>query len=131
VTNEPGLSEPTRRLHRLAKDFTGQKFGRLQALECVASGPVWLCRCECGGRREVRARQLRDGAVTCCGCLVPKRPAIVIEAASKVAPKPCSSCVHWAPLEGSDLGGWCKAERFMSGKPWTGRCPYQAKGGQA
>lgn len=40
---------PIQRKNRI-KDYTGQRFGRLVALECVGTnkyGAVWKCKCDC------------------------------------------------------------------------------------
>lgn len=56
------------------KDISGMKFGKLTAVSPVASnrhGKVrWLCRCECGGTREVLGNHLRNGSTKSCGCLI-------------------------------------------------------------
>lgn len=55
-------------------DITGQRFGRLVAVERIpglnSSGQaVYLCRCDCGTEKEIRAGYLRDGRTKSCGCL--------------------------------------------------------------
>lgn len=54
-------------------DLTGLRFGRWTVLERAENtrGGMsrWLCRCECGNARVVRAAQLRRGASLSCGCL--------------------------------------------------------------
>ena len=53
-------------------DLTGQRFGKLTALE---PGPrkgndtTWWCKCDCGNRTLVRTAHLRSGQTTSCGCL--------------------------------------------------------------
>jgi len=53
-------------------DLTGQRFGRLTAIkraENDATGRAqWLCQCECGGGKTVKADLLRRGSTTSCGC---------------------------------------------------------------
>lgn len=52
-------------------DLTGQKFGRLTALDFVGkrgSQSVWLCRCDCGKELMVAGQSLRRGVSTSCGC---------------------------------------------------------------
>lgn len=59
------------------KDITGQRFGRLVALELVgfkadAKGnkkAVWLCKCDCGNSIEVCGIDLRSGHIKSCGCI--------------------------------------------------------------
>jgi hypothetical protein len=51
-------------------DITGQKFGRLTAIE-VTREPghrAWMCRCDCGGETIVRAALLTTGHSRSCGC---------------------------------------------------------------
>lgn len=51
-------------------DITGQRFGRLVALERVNSKGAsrWRCRCDCGAETTVLAASLRNGSTTSCGC---------------------------------------------------------------
>lgn len=60
-----------RNLHQI-KDLTGQKFGRLTALQRLdkrkGSSFAWLCRCDCGKIAEVSANALLQGTVQSCGC---------------------------------------------------------------
>ena len=59
------------------KDITGQKFGRLTAIELIglkadASGnrrAFWLCKCDCGNYVEVCGVDLRSGHTKSCGCI--------------------------------------------------------------
>ena len=55
------------------KDLTGERFGRLTALRVLRtepkSGVIWLCRCDCGGEKEVPASRLTRGVTKSCGCL--------------------------------------------------------------
>jgi hypothetical protein len=53
-------------------DISGQTFGRWAVVERShrrSKGAYWLCRCECGLERVVRARSLRRGISRSCGCL--------------------------------------------------------------
>lgn len=56
------------------KDLSGQRFGRLVALEPTgersAKGTtVWRCRCDCGKETLAEVTQLLHGAKRSCGCL--------------------------------------------------------------
>ena len=55
-------------------DITGQRYGRLVALEYVGSSSkkqaLWLCQCDCGQKTTVRGAQLRGGRTKSCGCLM-------------------------------------------------------------
>ena len=54
------------------KDITGQKFGRLTAIELVETKgniPYWLCKCDCGNDVKVSVYSLIKGGTKSCGCL--------------------------------------------------------------
>ena len=57
---------------RAAPELKGQRFGRLMVLkkaEPTARGEtVWLCECDCGKVRKVRAMNLVYGTTKSCGC---------------------------------------------------------------
>ena len=59
-------------MHFNASDLTGQRFGKLVAEKPDgrdAQGRIfWICACDCGKSKRVRASHLRSGAVTSCGC---------------------------------------------------------------
>lgn len=70
-----GNFKPTIR-ERGVKDITGQKFNSLTAVRWLRNtryGAEWLCLCDCGTEREVRASNLRSGAVKSCGCKMRSR----------------------------------------------------------
>ena len=53
-------------------DLTGQRFGRLM-VECKTipnkSGAMqWMCICDCGARKEICGKHLRNGKTRSCGC---------------------------------------------------------------
>ena len=61
-----------RRVHSL--DLTGSKFGRLDVIaKAQVKGPrgeiYWVCKCNCGNTKNVRANQLTRGVTKSCGCL--------------------------------------------------------------
>ena len=52
-------------------DISGQKFGKLTAIERsgkIGGKNAWLCQCECGKHRRVIAWYLKTGKITSCGC---------------------------------------------------------------
>lgn len=53
-------------------DITGEKFGRLTAIEhikgCRGNPPKWKCICECGNITYVETNKLKSGHTTSCGC---------------------------------------------------------------
>ena len=53
------------------QDLTGQTFGRLTALrfDGYRNRDSWfLCQCECGKEKSIRARNLKKGQTQSCGC---------------------------------------------------------------
>ena len=56
-------------------DITGQRFGRLLVSHAIpdrrdsCGSILWLCVCDCGGKKEVSSRHLRVGWTKSCGCL--------------------------------------------------------------
>ena len=54
--------------HPRFKDLTGQKFGRLTAIQFVGKGK-WGCQCECGTLVAVSGDHLTRGHTSSCGCL--------------------------------------------------------------
>ena len=64
---------------RPAIDLAGQRFGRLTVIERTKGTSTkdawWLCRCECGNKKETTRKQLICGNVKSCGCLQKERRA--------------------------------------------------------
>lgn len=83
-----------------ALDLAGQKFGKLTAICIITRTPriVWLCECECGGKKEVQASSLPAGLVKSCGCL-------------KVGIKDT-----WKAVVGTTLNGW-ECLRYVKTSP--------------
>lgn len=58
----------------MALDLTGQRFGRLVALQDTGKRMepshlhIWLCKCDCGNYTEVNVGDLRNGTTKSCGC---------------------------------------------------------------
>lgn len=56
-----------------ALDLTGQRFGRLTAIEPTEerqrTSVVWRCRCDCGKEMLASTAKLTGGIVQSCGCL--------------------------------------------------------------
>lgn len=55
------------------KNLTGQRFGRLVAIEPIAKrqqngNVVWKCVCDCGNKLKVDGASLRSGSTKSCGC---------------------------------------------------------------
>lgn len=57
-----------------ACDLTGQRFGRLVALNRTKKGNLrgtfWLCQCDCGNQTIVATQNLKQGQIRSCGCLL-------------------------------------------------------------
>ena len=55
-----------------AIDLTGQRFGKVVAVEAVGRNKframMWLCKCDCGGTTTAMTSDLRKGKVRSCGC---------------------------------------------------------------
>lgn len=54
------------------KDISGQKFGRLTAIEFRGTdkgNALWLCKCDCGNEIVARGCNLKTGHTQSCGCL--------------------------------------------------------------
>ena len=57
---------------RKIMDLTGQRFGRLIAIEFVCrkkSYSFWKCICDCGNEKIIASTALRSGGTRSCGCL--------------------------------------------------------------
>ena len=55
------------------QDLAGHRYGRWIVLDFShiderSGGAVWLCRCDCGNGRTIRAANLRSGVSLSCGC---------------------------------------------------------------
>lgn len=74
-----GVNHYTGRVGRYARDLTGRRVGRWLVLQRVnRKGPnaIWMCRCDCGGLRELASYDLSHNRTSSCGCaqLRPKPP---------------------------------------------------------
>ena len=53
-------------------DLSGKRFGKLLAIKRVYlktdRHPYYLCRCDCGKEKAIRAASLRNGDTVSCGC---------------------------------------------------------------
>lgn len=55
------------------EDLTGRKFNMLTAIRYNEKTKKWLCRCDCGKRKEVDTYLLKAGSTKSCGCLRKRR----------------------------------------------------------
>lgn len=60
---------------KITKDLSGQTFGRLTVQEFAgyrsvgaSNSAYWVCLCECGTKKAVQARFLKNGLTVSCGC---------------------------------------------------------------
>lgn len=53
-------------------NLLGKRFGRLIVVELLPNDKhnhaVWLCKCDCGNKKEVVSGNLKNGRVVSCGC---------------------------------------------------------------
>lgn len=59
-------------MRKLLNDLTGKKFGRLTVIGVADDGKrktSYICQCECGNVKKVRADGLTSGNTKSCGCL--------------------------------------------------------------
>ena len=58
---------------QLGKDLTGQRFGRLIALNAtdkrINNSIVWIFQCDCGNIKEIESSSVVSGRTKSCGCL--------------------------------------------------------------
>lgn len=61
----------------LKLDITGQRYGKLVALEPTEYrnnvSVIWKCKCDCGGKKYASVRDLQSNKVGSCGCLEESR----------------------------------------------------------
>ena len=123
---------------RPVMDLVGHTYGMLTVLaRANPSDPyaMWLCRCECGGTKLARTKNLRNGDTRSCGCIglgkphhmAPsnRRPRYIKDAPPVPVALPCHTCARWLPLDGADLGGYCESGMFLIAKPHLGSCSYK------
>jgi len=59
-----------------AEDLVERRFERLVVLEIVKAnktGSHWLCQCDCGNKKVIAAKNLKQGYTKSCGCLKKER----------------------------------------------------------
>lgn len=77
-------------LHLDTIDLAGRKFGRLTVIKQdttkIGKGAYWLCRCDCGNEKSVKAYVLTKGITKSCGCLnkeINSRPKEILDMIGK------------------------------------------------
>src|SRR5208282_4179173 len=86
----------------MVKNIIGQKFGRLTVIKNGAGTTqtggynitTWICRCDCGGTKELITSSLTTGKVKSCGCLIHEVNLSVIDTLRQ-------KNTIWTPLEAS------------------------------
>jgi len=74
------------------ENLLGQKFGRLLVIDEAESTPslngaVWLCKCDCGNEKIIKAYNLKNNIVKSCGCLNTEKRKVRIKAMIKTNTK--------------------------------------------
>lgn len=54
-------------------NLSGRQFGKLTVIKQIGQNQwknsIWLCKCECGGEKEVLYQRLTQHQTKSCGCL--------------------------------------------------------------
>ena len=93
-------------------DLTGQRFNRLTVIKRAKNQngkTMWLCKCDCGTEKVVRADSLKDGSIQSCGCLS----------------KEITSQLNFKDLTGKRFGRWTVLHRVPNQNnctTWRCRC---------
>lgn len=100
-------------------DLSGQRFGRLVAVELVKSdkcGCYWRSKCDCGSETIVRASGLRSGRTKSCGCLQKEKASRSVVLARAAIDRPSLETRFWSKVEKRDHDAcwpWIAAVRRM------------------
>ena len=73
-------------MRKLANDLTGKKFGKLEVIGVHDTGSrktYYVCQCDCGNVKVVRADSLISGATKSCGCIKKEQDKINLSANHK------------------------------------------------
>ena len=73
-------------MRKLANDLTGKKFGKLEVIGVHDTGSrktYYVCQCDCGNIKVVRADALISGATKSCGCIKKEQDKINLSANHK------------------------------------------------
>ena len=91
------------------KDLTGQQFGKWTVIKRAENdkhgGAQWLCKCDCGNEKIIRANCLVQGHSQSCGCLRSEK--------SKENIKIAVGC-RFKDLTGQQFGRWTVIKRVKS-----------------
>lgn len=118
------------------EDLSGRKFGHLTAIRIVGKdrsrATIWECACECGNTVQVRAKSLKNGDTTNCGCLRGEHHDIADNRLYMVwsgMKQRCQNKNHrsypWYGGRGiSVCDEWARS--FLAFKEWADKCGYDA-----
>lgn len=75
------MSETTLCLHPRTVNLSGRKFGFLTVISFAGykGRAKWICRCQCGNRKEIGGHDLERGHIVSCGCGIRARVANPVE----------------------------------------------------
>lgn len=100
-----------------AKDLTGQKFGMLTVIKRIENknGKVcWLCQCDCGKTKEVKAINLTSKHTQSCGvCLKSGRKTKDIEVGSRFGKLVVLKSLGTRELVYKNGKGKCRRQYFL------------------
>jgi len=115
-----------------ALNLTGMQFGRLRVLHIGNAGKRkgrwWLCKCECGKEKLVRADNLTKGRTVSCGCFLKDMQEGKVKGKRAGRPRKYGS----ADVDGAARAnpGEYESWRRMIGRcQWTSARGYEACGG--
>lgn len=110
------------------KDLTGQRFGRLAALENTGQKKgscfLWRCRCDCGRESVHSVNALQGGRVNSCGCL--KRENDALKRSLHYVDNTCIEFIEDTKKLRSDNTSGCRGLKLVRGK-WQARIGFKKK----
>lgn len=114
-------------------DLTGQRFGKLTALEPaenIGSRTAWLCRCDCGQKLAITTRQLRAGLRTSCGCDKPEHdgtPGALGRASLTYVDGTCVEMIRTRPVRRNNTSGVPGVEWVATKQRWRATICFKGK----
>lgn len=87
----------------MAKDYTGQRFGRLIAIgisgrSLHGGNYIWRCQCDCGETKDILSTSLRLGDTASCGCLQRELSAIRSTIHGNATGNVSATYISWAGM---------------------------------
>ena len=105
-------------------DLTGQRFGKLTALEPaenIGQRTAWRCRCDCGQETVVTTVRLRGGRQTSCGCDKPAQdntPGAMGRASLTYIDGTCVEMIRTRPVRCNNTSGVTGVEWVPAANKW-------------